>query len=655
MSNTVQIVIALVVGLPMMLIVAWLASRLLGVRRSWVKTLVAGLVGYLIGAFAALAAAGWDLDQDGIIRNTFVLALIATMLTAIALDLLARPGSLPIGDAAGRFAVPHPVADLRQRLRPIGRYREIVGIARSNGLGRRSRSTTRPDEAPMGVRLRLTLEECGGMFVKLGQMASTRTDLLPPEITTELSKLQADAPPAPTADVKVLLEEELGSPVESVFAEFDWEPIAAASVAQAHVARLPNGDEVIVKVQRPRIRRIVDEDVQVVLQLARTIQDRTVYGTTLDLYGLAREFVTTLYDELDFTIEARNAVAIWQNIEKDPGAAALIDVPRVYPELSTERVLVQERLHGDELSDPAAFDGVDVDRHALADGLLETMLQQMMFDGFFHADPHPGNVFILDDGRLGLIDFGAAGLIDPITRNALREMVLSVMLRDARMLRLSVAAVTPISSNTDTAALERALAQFMAQHVQPGSGIDARAINDLAPLFSEYGITLPVGLTTFGRTLVTLEGTLSVLCPGYSISDGIQRAASTWAEEITDATTPEELVQQELISALPSLRKLPERLDDLSAQLTTGQYTTRVRLFADRHDEEVVTRLTNRIVLALIASVVLAVSAALVSVNAGPAFAGEATLLNVLGYVGLLGGSILLLRLVAQIIRDGLN
>ncbi len=649
-----EITIALVLGLPMMLLVAWLASRLLGVRRSWVKTLVSGLVGYLIGAVVALAAAGWDLEQDGIIRNTFVLALLATMLTSIALDLLARPGTLPIGDAAGRFAVPHPIAELRHRLRPIGRYREIMSIARSNGLGRRGHNPD-TDDMSIGVRLRLTLEECGGMFVKLGQMASTRTDLLPVDITSELSKLQAGAPPAPADDVKQLLEEELGAPVESVFTSFDWEPIAAASIAQAHAARLPNGDEVIVKVQRPRIRRIVDEDVQVVLQLTRTIQDRTVYGTTLDLYGLAREFVTMLYDELDFTIEARNARAIWQNIRKDPEAAALIDVPRVYPELSSKRVLVQERLIGKELADPTAFDGIDVDRHALAESLLETMLQQMMFDGFFHADPHPGNLFILTDGRLGLIDFGAAGLIDPITRNALREMVLAVMLRDARMLRLAVTDVTPVSSETDTAALERALAQFMAQHVQPGSGIDARAINDLAPLFSEYGITLPVGLTTFGRTLVTLEGALGVLSPGYSISDGIQRAASSWAENVTDATTPEELIQQEIVEALPSLRKLPERLDDLSAQLTTGQYTTRVRLFADRHDEEVVTRLTNRVVLALVASVVLVVSAALVAVDAGPAFAGEATLLNVLGYVGLLGGGILLLRLVAQIIRDGLN
>jgi ubiquinone biosynthesis protein len=543
-------------------------------------------------------------------------------------------------------------------LRPVSRYREIVGIARRNGfgpalgIGGKSRTS---EDLPIGVRLRQTLEECGGMFVKLGQIASTRSDLLPASVCAELAKLQSGAPPAPAEEVRTLLEHELGAPVDQVFATFGWEPVAAASIAQAHQATLHTGETVIVKVQRPGIKVLVERDVQVLLQLAHTAQERTVYGAKYDVLGLAVEFADSLAAELDFSVEGRNALSIASNIRGDAEEGGAIYVPRVYEELSTPKVLVQERLPGVPLGEDTHFAERVSDLPRLTEALLHSFLHQMLVDGLFHADPHPGNVFILDDDRIGLIDFGATGLIDPITRDALKEMVLAVTTRDAHMLRQAVAEVTVISPDTDDAALERALAQFMAAHVQPGAGIDASAINDLIPLFRDFGINLPVGLTTFGRTLVTLEGTLHLIEPNYSMPDGIQRFAAQWKEETIGDGDLDELARQELISQLPTLHRLPGRIDDLTSQLTRGELTTKVSLFAKQGDQDFVAKMVGRAVLALIGAATVGVSAILAVTDAGPEFAGEATMLNLLGYVGLLGGSVLMLRVVAGTIRDGVT
>lgn len=658
MHTTLDILVALALALPGILIVAFVSSRLLGVRRSWAAVLGSGVLGYVIGNAIALAAAGFDMESSGFVRDVLVFSVMATMLVAIGFDLLAKPGTLGREDAALIGGGPHRLRRARAMLEPVGRYREIVAIARRNGfgpaLGLGHRRAT-DAELPVGARLRRTLEECGGMFVKLGQIASTRSDLLPPEITSELAKLQSSAPPAPAGEVKQLLEAELDAPVEEVFAEFDWEPLAAASIAQAHAATLHSGESVIVKVQRPGIQELVARDVQVLLQIARTAQERTVYGAKYDLLSLAREFTDSLASELDFTVEARNALSIAANLADDPTESSTIHVPRVYAELSTPKVLVQERLPGRPLGDDPSFRERVADVSALAESLLHSFLHQMLVDGLFHADPHPGNVFVLDGDRIGLIDFGATGIIDPITRDALKEMVLAVTNRDAHMLRQAVAEVTVISPDTDDAALERALAQFMAAHVQPGAGIDASAINDLIPLFRDFGINLPVGLTTFGRTLVTLEGTLHLLDPGYSMPDGIQRFAIRWMEENLDDEDLESLARQELIKQLPTLHRLPGRLDDLTSQLTRGELTTKVSLFSKPADRDFVARLVNRAVLAFIGSATLVVSALLAVIDAGPELAGEATMLNFVGYVGLFGGSILLLRVVAGVVRDGLN
>ena len=658
----VGVLIWLIIGLPLMLVVSWLAGRLLGSRRGIVQTLFAGVIGFSIAVLTVLQVSQYNLDDNGLVRDVFVLGLIMTMLTNVTMDLLTKPKHLREVTLAQQAGIPEttrlplPIHRSRNAIEPINRYRQIVGIARRNGLGvfLGKSAKAEADARPLGDRLCATLEECGGMFVKLGQVASTRSDLLPAEITEALRSLQSDMPPADADAITALLEAELGQPVDIAFAEFERTPIAAASIGQAHRARLHTGEDVIVKVQRPGVDDLVARDTRALMQLARTVRDHTAFGARYDVDGMAGEFVRSIEQELDFRIEARNGLAIAANVATKPDAAAVIVVPMTHPEFSSRKVLVQERLPGVPLGDGSVLESMDVDRAQLASLVLDTFLQQMLFDGIYHADPHPGNVFVLPDGRLGLIDFGAVGLLDELTRQALQEMVLAVLNRDPHRLRQAVGTITTISPDTDDIALERALSQFMTEHVQPGQGIDARALNDLAPLFGRFGIALPTQLTTFGRTLVTLEGTLKMISPDFALADGVQQLAAQWMNDIVTAE-PEELLKQGLIENAPMLRRLPSRVDDLTAQLAAGQFVARMRLFSDERDVAVVSKLINRIVLVMVAAALGFASVALIITDAGPEFAGEATLMNVVGYLGLFGAMVLLTRVTAQIVREGLN
>jgi ubiquinone biosynthesis protein len=646
----------LVLSLPVILAIAWLAGRLLGVSRSWAATVVAGVAGWLAALALSLAIASGDTGAPGFTRNLWVFAAVFTMSAAVWTELLAKPGALARAQR-GLVSVPHPLRAVRRSSQRLSRYAQITGIAVKHGFGPllglgqpAGEETAAPPAAPAARRLRQALEECGGMFVKLGQVLSTRADLLPAGVVAELSRLQDQVAPAPPAAVRELLEAELGRPVDEVFAALDPEPIAAASIAQAYRGRLRGGEAVVVKVQRPGIAEAVDRDLLVLAELARVAETRTAWGADYQVTDLAEEFADRLREELDFRLEARNATEIAALTDGDR-----VHVPVVHSELSTARILVMEWLDGVSVREVERIDALGLDRARLAETLLRSSLRQMLVDGRFHADPHPGNVLVLADGRLGLIDFGATGRLDPLQQASMREMLVAVQQRDAGLLRSAVLEVATLRRHFDDDQLERALARFMNRHLAAGAAPSAAMFNDLLQLFFAFGINLPPEFSTFFRALVTLEGTLTTLSPGYLVIEAAERIAAEWARASLAPGSLEELARRELGSLALLLRRTPRQLDRIATIVQRGDLQARVRLLADAEDVRTVTRLLNRVVLAGLGGLVGLLSVMLLGTQGGPPFTGDTSLFQFFGYFGLFCATVLILRVIVAILRDGLN
>jgi ubiquinone biosynthesis protein len=648
--------LAVLLSLPGVLVLASLVGRLLGVRRSWTATLLSGVLGWVGGVALSLAIASQRNEPDtGFTRNVWLFSTLGVMSASVWIELLAKPGTLARAQT-GLTTIPHPIKAVKRRGRRVSRYAQITRIAIRNGLGPslglgRHSEDGEVRQVPFARRLRHSLEECGGMFVKMGQVASTRSDLVSPAVAEELTHLQDHVAPAPPDGLRELLEEELDAPVDEVFAEFDWKPLAAASIGQAHKARLHGGQQVIVKVQRPGIADSVNRDLEVLDELARMVEERTTWGAEYRVSDLADEFAERLREELDFEIEARNASDIAANLDGDRG----VRIPAVYHDLTTRRVLVMEWLDGVSVRDTDAIDELGVDRRELAEELLRCMMQQMLVDAQYHADPHPGNVMVLRDGRLALIDFGAASRIDPLQQTAIRDVMLGVAQRDADVLRQAVLQVATLRRDVDDEELERALSRFMTRHLAPGMVPSAAMFNDLLQLFFTFGINLPPELSTFFRALITLEGTLTTLSPGYPVIDRAEAIAGEWMRARLAPSSLEEIAREELVRMGPLLRRLPRRLDRMANQIERGNLRARVSLFADPHDERVVTKLVNRTVLALAGGVVGVIGAMLINVRGGPPFAGQTSLYEFFGYFALFCSVVLIMRVIVSVLHDGVN
>ena len=416
----------LLYGIPFIIVVGWVSSRLLGVHRGWGRSFVAGLFGWVFGVAIAALVENQDVRNNAQLEDVLLLALffgvLVSMFVGLALDIILKPRRAKHHRL--RWLV-HPIATIQRKVAPLGRFREILRYARHRGLQHyASKSLLATPE--FARRLRLTLEDCGGMFVKFGQIASTRSDLLPEVLTAELSLLQSSARPVAADEIREVVERELGATVEEEFASFDFEPLAAASIGQTHRAVLKTGERVVVKVQRPGIEDIVHRDAAVLRMAASAAERRVEAARQLGVKRLAEELITSLERELDYSAEAASGVAFLAHIEGKEGIAA----PVVYQALSTRRVLVMQEIAGVTVADHEAVDAADVEANVLALRLLRSFLDQVLRDGLYHADPHPGNIFVAADGTLWFLDFGAVGRLSPIVLESLQEMAIGFQLND---------------------------------------------------------------------------------------------------------------------------------------------------------------------------------------------------------------------------------
>jgi ubiquinone biosynthesis protein len=640
-------VVRVIGGTAVAIVVTVVALRLLGIRRGWVTAFLAGLVGWGVTIVVALGVNHWNWGADGLVLHLLAIGIPTTMTVAVALDLLARPGSLAIGERAGLVVATRPVRAVRTRIAVLRRYRELVRLARREGFGPLLTSTERAERTidTQAIRLRRVLEAAGGVYIKLGQIAATRVDLLPPEVCEELARLQQHVPPESREGIASVLEAEYGPDLDEVFSEFEWEPLAAASIGQTHRARLRTGEAVVVKVQRPGIEATMERDLAALGLLADLAQRRTSLGRGMRSGRTLEQFAQSLRAELDFRREADAMSEMAARL--DP--AARVRIPTVYADLSSRRILVQERFEGRTLSDHGSVEAKGFDREALADQLLRSTLDQVMNLGFFHADPHPGNVFVLEDGALGLIDFGATGRLDPIQQSAIVDIMFAMARRDVRLLRDGIERVTTTTESISPDDVERALARLLADHVRPGGTIDPNVMQQLVTTLAEFGLQLPTDIVLLSRALVTLDGTLRVLHPGSSLMTAFLALLQSPTDPVIDR---DEMIRNELLSALPRLRKLPEQVDRILSLAGRGEL--RLRTVIDEDGRRILRTLVNRALLAGIGAALLLVSTLLlVASDSGPAVANRTGLFEIFGYGGLLAGVVLVLRVVAAVARDG--
>ncbi len=366
-------------------------------------------------------------------------------------------------------------------------------------------------------RVRMAMEELGPTFIKMGQILSTRPDLLPVEFILELEKLQDHVPPFEYTQVEMIIETELGTQLDNILKDFEEAPLASASIGQVHRARLADGEEVVVKIQRPDIRKTVEVDLEIMLHLA-TLMERHLEGWEIQRpTKIVEEFAQTLEKELDYTIETSHMERFAMQFLNDSN----VYVPKVYREASTGRILTMEYIDGIKASEIALLEEADLDRREIARRGLDLIMKQIFVHGFFHADPHPGNIFILPDNVICYLDFGMMGRIGRESRENFADLVMNIVRRDERKITEALLRLTVSEEEPDRYTLEKSVSEFIDLHFnRPLKELDlGKLLHQLLDMVAKHRLSVPPDLFLMIKALSTVEGLGRLLNPDFDVTE----------------------------------------------------------------------------------------------------------------------------------------
>ncbi len=397
-----------------------------------------------------------------------------------------------------------------------------------------------PTHVAAPVRFRLLLQELGPTYVKIGQIVSSQGRALPADWAAELEKLQSEVRPFPYEEVRGRIIADLGAPPDELYATFDTTPLAAASLAQVHRATLHDGRQVVVKVQRPAIHNQLRSDVRILVRMSRGLERRARWARDVDLSGVLLEFGTTLLRELDYTIEAYNARRLNRVLEPIQG----LHVPEAIPDLSSPQVLTLEFIDGVKPIRTAEIDAAGLDREVLADRMIRGAVKMMIIDGFFHADPHPGNVLIeLDSGRLTMLDTGMVGELSVQNRIKLGSLMLVIRNRDVTGLAQTLRSLSAPFRETDDARFYKDFERKLSPYLDPPPGQKIEVVSKVLPasmdLLREAGYRLDPQLTLAIKSLTQAEAITTALVPEWSGSEFTRRALDASFDLLPAVVTPE--------------------------------------------------------------------------------------------------------------------
>ena len=496
-------------------------------------------------------------------------------------------------------------------------------------------------------RVRMALEELGPTFIKLGQVLSTRPDLIPVEFVEELSKLQDDVPPFPYAEVEQIIESELGMPPGDIFQHFEETPLAAASIGQVHRAQLKDGEEVVVKVQRPRIHRTIEVDLEIMLHLASLMERHLEEFQVSRPARIVEEFARTLEKEIDYTIEASHIERFSRQFIDDE----TVYVPKVFREATTGRVLTMEYIDGIKASEVHRIEQAGLDRKIITARGADLILKQIFDHGFFHADPHPGNIFVLANNVICYLDFGMMGSVDRQTREDFADLVHSVVRRDESGAMQALLMLTQYDKEPDTRLLARDLADFMGQHLyKPLKYIQMeKLLQQLLELVSRHRLRIPPDLFLMMKALATVEGVGLSLDPDFHM---INQAAPFIQRVKMERLHPKRVASDILKSGTELIRliqEIPGELRELLRQMKRGKVKME---FEHRGLEPMLAthdQISNRIAFSIVIGALIIGSALIVLSKTPPFVFG----IPVIGIIGFLAAALMGIWLLIAILKKG--
>lgn len=554
---------------------------------------------------------------------------------------------------------------VQNRLKQHRRYQEIVNTFVKNGLshilfrlgltekrmGRKdSENKLEENLSDIGVKLRHSLQSLGPTFIKLGQIASSRRDIVPEKIAVELEKLQDDVQSFSFDQVKEIIERELDSPLEQLYADFEEIPLATASIGQVHVAHLHSGDEVAVKVQRPDIERIIKTDLSILHDMARLLESRIEWARTYRIQEIIDEFSYSLLNELNYMLEGRNGERIANQFADDPA----IHVPKIYWDYTTEKVLTMEMIRGIKVNHYEELEEKGYDKKLIAKRITDAMFHQILEEGVFHGDPHPGNIYILPNNKVAFLDFGMVGYLNEDLKYYFASLVISLIKGDTEGIIATFREWGLLEKVNNIDSLRRDIdsLQWKYYNVSLSKMSIGKVMLEIFTIAYHHKIKIPNDIAILSKVVFTLETILENLDPELSIMKAIEPYGEKLILKRYHPLYIMRVSFQQFIENMKILASMPQDMKDIATTIKKGKLRFDIHI----HDlQDILTkldRITNRLSFSVI---LLAFSMLMMGLIIGASIVGQTTLLWKVPVIeiGSIVATLMFLYLVFVIIRSG--
>jgi len=559
----------------------------------------------------------------------------------------------------------HKIGVVSRTYRHIERYRQIISVLFKYGFGdiidilhighyieialpkRIRREHEAIEEFTLPERVRMAMEELGPTFVKMGQILSTRPDLIPMEFITQFEKLQDDVPPFPFEDAKKTIESELEAPMDTIFQDFDETPVAAASIGQVHRATLATGDDVAVKVQRPDIKKTIEVDLEIMFHLATLLEQNVDAYQIYHPTRIVTEFADTIKKEIDYNNEAFYIERFARQFLDD----STVCVPKVFSEATTAKVLTMEYIDGVKVSDIDRLEKEGFDRKVIAARGADLIFKQIFVHGFFHADPHPGNIVILAGNVVCYLDFGMMGRIDRRTREDIVDLVLAIVRQNEAKATDALLRLTKHDDPIDRRRLEMDVANIVSQYLEKSlKEVDAgQLLRQFMDLIAQYRLQIPPDLFMMIKAITMVEGFGTVLDPDFDYTS----SATPFIKRIQMERMHPKRVAADMLNSgaeiVHLLKEIPGAFRDILKQAKSGGTTIKFEHLGLEPMQKTLDRVSNRISFAIVLASLVMGSSLIVLAGIPPLWQD----IPVIGIIGFLGAGVMGFWLLFSILRHG--